>query len=660
MSNKKIDSYFKKWNSQDSTSSPNLETSINLDNVASKYQDSIPELSPTKSIWDYPVDKRDEIRRVYLIVGPYQGIPEKSPKYVDKHGRRFLPSWFKLFPNWLEYSTLKNAAYCLPCYLFVKSSTHYGVNAFITDGFKLGKNLNSSQKIAVKHCHNLMNPLQHTEKIIDKQSAELVAKNRLRLKVSIDVARLCAFQGTAFRTHNECLDLHNHGNFLEIMKQTASYNDEVRSVVLENAPQSASYTSPQIQKEILSLYASRIQRFIREEIGDAKYCLIQMAIVLRFVDKEGFIRERFFDVVHVEDIKASTLKREISSVLSRNNLIIQNIQGQEYDGASTMRGEWNGLLALFLNYVIPIEHFFSHLTVIVNLVDSSSKRHDQLHIANAIRIAELTSTNELETRKEKNQIGIIINDKSSLSTKASADGAYDIMTSFEFVFILHFMVELLEMTDDLCRILQYKSQNILNAMDAVANTNELVQKFRENGWDQLFDKVKNMNAPRRLGRGRLHKGNPITLEHHYRIDIFTRIIDSILQEMSYRFDENAVELLRLSLALDPRDGYKSFNINDICKLVEKFYPTNLTSQEKLHIKYQLEFFELDIRYNIYFQNVSTLSELCQYLVDRLIKLTLTLPVSIATTEHAFSSMKFVKTRLRNKMKDDFLASSLLM
>ncbi|KAI3461491.1 hypothetical protein Pfo_018154 [Paulownia fortunei] len=220
--------------------------------------------------------------------------------------------------------------------------------------------LNSSHKIAVKHCHDLMNLLQHIEKIIDKQSMELVANNRLRLKVSIDVARLCAFQGITLRAHNECLDSHNRGNFLEIMKHIASYNDEVRSTILKNAPQNASYTSPQIQKEILSLYASRIQRFIREEIGDAKYCLIvdksrdeskreQMAIVLRFVDKEGFIRERFFDLVHVEDTKSSTLKREIFSVLSHNNLIIQNIRGQGYDGASTMRGEWNGLQALFLN-----------------------------------------------------------------------------------------------------------------------------------------------------------------------------------------------------------------------------------------------------------------------------------------------------------------------
>ena len=40
-------------------------------------------------------------------------------------------------------------------------------------------------------------------------------------------------------------------------------------------------------------------------------------------------------------------------------------------------------------------------------------------------------------------------------------------------------------------------------------------------------------------------------------------------------------------------------------------------------------------------------------IDRLIRLVLTLPVSTATMERAFSAMKLLKTRLRNKMKDDF-------
>ncbi|GKE25863.1 zinc finger MYM-type protein 1-like protein, partial [Tanacetum coccineum] len=48
------------------------------------------------------------------------------------------------------------------------------------------------------------------------------------------------------------------------------------------------------------------------------------------------------------------------------------------------------------------------------------------------------------------------------------------------------------------------------------------------------------------------------------------------------------------------------------------------------------------------------------LIDRLIRLILTLPVSIATPEIAFSKMKLVKTRLRSTMNDDFLKSSLII
>ncbi|KAL4566167.1 hypothetical protein LXL04_030277 [Taraxacum kok-saghyz] len=48
------------------------------------------------------------------------------------------------------------------------------------------------------------------------------------------------------------------------------------------------------------------------------------------------------------------------------------------------------------------------------------------------------------------------------------------------------------------------------------------------------------------------------------------------------------------------------------------------------------------------------------LFDRLIRLILTLPVSTATSERAFSAMKIVKKRLRNTMSDDFLKNCLLV
>jgi len=75
----------------------------------------------------------------------------------------------------------------------------------------------------------------------------------------------------------------------------------------------------------------------------------QMAIVLRFVDKDGKIKERYFNLMHVKDTIAATPKKELSFVLSRHNLDVSNICGQWYDGSSNMRGEWNWLQALFLN-----------------------------------------------------------------------------------------------------------------------------------------------------------------------------------------------------------------------------------------------------------------------------------------------------------------------
>jgi hypothetical protein len=80
---------------------------------------------------------------------------------------------------------------------------------------------------------------------------------------------------------------------------------------LENAPLNAKYTSPDIQKEILSIIAMKIRKHIRDEVGDAKFSILvdetcdvskreQMALVLRFVDKDGVLQEMFFYCIHVK------------------------------------------------------------------------------------------------------------------------------------------------------------------------------------------------------------------------------------------------------------------------------------------------------------------------------------------------------------------------
>ncbi|XP_059436124.1 uncharacterized protein LOC132169051 [Corylus avellana] len=161
------------------------------------------------------------------------------------------------------------------------------------------------------------------------------------------------------------------------------------------------------------------------------------------------------------------------------------------------------------------------------------------------------------------------------------------------------------------------------------------------------------------------------MEHHFRIDIFIVVIDFQLQELNNRFNEHAVELVILSDALSPKDAYKSFKIEDICNLTKKFYPQDFTKQEKIYLRFQLHHYQLDMPKHSDFQNMSTLSELCRglaisgkskiyNLIDMLIRLVLTLPVSTATTERAFFAIKLVKTRLHSKMEDEFLAHHLVI
>ncbi|CAN1293409.1 Zinc finger MYM-type protein 1 [Linum perenne] len=247
-----------------------------------------------------------------------------------------------------------------------------------------------------------------------------------------------------------------------------------------------------------------------------------MAIVLRFVDMKGLIQECLFDVVHVKDTTSMTLYSSICSTLSSYKFAIQNISGQGYDGASNMRGEWNGLKALFLKdhpqayYVHCMAHrlqlalmeaakevhsvheFFLNLSLIVNAVTSSYKHHDEFKATQANEIANKLALDELESGTCSNQ-------------------------------------EVLGITDTLCQALQLKTQDIVKAMSLVTSTIKLLNKLRDQDWDSFFKNVSefckthnievpNLSAPHVEGRC-TRQQNVVTNEHYYHFDVFNTIID---------------------------------------------------------------------------------------------------------------------------------------
>jgi hypothetical protein len=88
-----------------------------------------------------------------------------------------------------------------------------------------------------------------------------------------------------------------------------------------------------------------------------------------------------------------------------------------------------------------------------------------------------------------------------------------------------------------------------------------------------------------------------------------------LQELNNIFNEQAIELLKLSTTLDPKNSYKLFNVEDICLLVDKFYPENFYDKEKNHLRFQLQHYEFDVPNHSKLKNMSSIADLCQGLVE---------------------------------------------
>ncbi|GJS53050.1 zinc finger MYM-type protein 1-like protein [Tanacetum coccineum] len=346
---------------------PETNTTLNTDEVKLESLIRDPGVRPPLS--SYPSNQQDEIRRTYIRLGPYQLVKAHYPlSPCGFHKRRFQAAWFRRF-WWLEYSDKKDAAFCFSCYLFGRKPIgRVGSDTFTAKGFNNWRKVNSGTTC-------------------------LFVNHEGKTPASAHNFSTCPLRGG-----DELPTSLNRGNYLELVKLLALYNKDVARV-LENAPKNAKYTSLDIQKELLQMFAMKVQEAIRDEIGTAKFYT-----------------------------NALTLKNETLSSLSHLKLDVQDIRGQGYDGASNICGEWNGLKALILNecpfayYVYCFAHqlqlalvaaskddsevhtFFKHLNFIVNVIGSSTKRNDQLQDAQLAEISYLAKIGELEGGSGANQM----------------------------------------------------------------------------------------------------------------------------------------------------------------------------------------------------------------------------------------------------------------
>ncbi|CAN0898947.1 Zinc finger MYM-type protein 1 [Linum grandiflorum] len=261
-------------------------------------------------------------------------------------------------------------------------------------------------------CEALMQQSQNIEVALCKQSDQAKRDYRIRLQASVKCINWLLKHRLPFRGHDESEDSNNKGLFLSLLEFYASDVEQVRSVVLKNAPKNHQMTSPDIQKDILHALAFETTKLITKDIGNDFFAILaDESRVLRYVNGKGCVIERFLGVSHVKDTKAISLKNAIESMLMKHGLSISRVRGQGYDGASNMKGEINGLKTLILEespsaYYIHCVFFFIVSTV-TNLVGAPCKRQDIIRETQASKIDEAVALGELGTGRGLNQeIGI--------------------------------------------------------------------------------------------------------------------------------------------------------------------------------------------------------------------------------------------------------------
>ncbi|KAK4281841.1 hypothetical protein QN277_013289 [Acacia crassicarpa] len=321
-------------------------------------------------------------------------------------------------------------------------------------------------------------------------------------------------------------------------------------VVLENAPDNNTLTSPKIQKDLAQACADLTVKAMVSDLGDDYFFLLvdeardvaikeQMAVVLRYVNKKGSIVERFIGIIHVSDTTAQSLKAVIDALFSKLGLSLSKCRRQGYDGAINMRGEFKGLKSLILEdnksafYIHCFAHqlqlalvkvakhhkkiqdFFDMLQKMATVVGGSCKRNQYEVIAERIASSEIPTGKGLNQERTLKRPGdtrwgshfgtitsvislfspiislmnFIEDEPKNETARSDAGSILYAMEDFEFAFLFHLMKLILGISYELSQALQRKDQDLLNAIGLVKVVKCRLQEVRNNGFDELLQET---------------------------------------------------------------------------------------------------------------------------------------------------------------------------
>ena len=397
------------------------------------------------------------------------------------------------------------------------------------------------------------------------------------------------------------------------------------------------------------------------------------------MNKKGQVVERFLGIKHVKLTTSEALKRATVEVLSAHGLTISKIRGQGYDGASNMRGEFNGVQKLIrdenpyafyihcfahqLQLVVvsvskccsSMEDFFDYVNMIVSSTSASCRRKDLLIDNHHTIISKKLESGDFSSGRGQHQetslarpgdtrwgshyktllrietmwesiIEVLSVVHEEERNPSRAGGLVHTMESFSFVFIMKMMLQILRITHELSCLLQKKDQNVVEAMSLVIDVKTRLGDLRSEGYEPLLEEAKTFcqhndipipNMEESVPRfGRSRKGGRNNITQDHYFRVDT--FYATIDAITTEFDHRFNEVSsELLTCFACLDPRDSFSKFDVNKLARlaEIYLDDFSFDERQRISDQLKTFIVHVRRHEDFRVCHDLASLAMKMVE---------------------------------------------
>ncbi|XP_025192657.1 52 kDa repressor of the inhibitor of the protein kinase-like [Melanaphis sacchari] len=626
-----------------------------------------------------------------LLKNPWLPSSNYNFPVVSKRKLKFQMSWLSRF-SWLVYSEKLEGALCKICVLFsnecIGKGSNQKVGALVSkpfikwkdalECFKLHSNADY-HKLSVIRADEFLKMMDSKKPdisiAIDSAYKNLVLENRAKLVPIIETIIFCGRQEMALRGDNDSghifsnSDDNNDGNFRSLLRFRVQSGDLTLKAHLENSAANAVYISPLIQNELIHICGTYIQTQLVTKIKQAGFFSIladetcdisrieQMSLCVRYIE-DCRIREDFLTFIPIYDASGKGLAHTIIHEIDKLGLKKENLVGQGYDGASSMSGIYNGVQKNICNIVphalyvhcaahslnlaiskscnIPeIRNCIGSISTITSFFRKSPIRSDILKkfIKDLIPdTRQQTLLKMCETRWVERHDSLLrfkelylpiantlreLEHHHNLETSQHAFQLSKTITSSSFVISLYVTEKLFAITLSLCKSLQKINVDLSECCAYVNNCVQVINSIRENS-DEEFHKL------------------------FLEVENVLSLVDETVK---------TPRLVRQSI----------YRNNILADSPEHFLPTYDTLESEL--KVWIEKWKSVPDKKLPKSAIDTLDVMSKDLYPNiwcLLSILATLPVSTSSAERTFSTLRRLKSYLRNSCSENRLTGLALL